>query len=67
MSSSLDHPRTGKSIPIALAFALRACVRACEAVCAREAMLFPRLGCGSSKNAPRRRRRRVPFGCLLVN
>ena len=28
MSSSLDLPRTRKSIPIALAFALRACVRA---------------------------------------
>ena len=28
MSPSLDLPRTGKSIPIALAFALRACVRA---------------------------------------
>ena len=26
--SSLDHPLTGKSISIALAFALRACVRA---------------------------------------
>ena len=34
MSSSLDLPRTGKSIPIALA--LRACVRACEAVRARD-------------------------------
>ena len=36
MSSSLDHPRTGKSISIALAFALRACVRAklcgCETI-----------------------------------
>ena len=31
MSSSLDLPLTGKSIPIALAFALRACVRACDA------------------------------------
>ena len=28
MGSSLDLPRTGKSISIALAFALRACVRA---------------------------------------
>ena len=28
MDSSLDLPRTGKSISIALAFALRACVRA---------------------------------------
>ena len=33
MHSSLDHPWTGKSISIALAFALRACVRA--KLCAR--------------------------------
>ena len=32
MIQSLDRTRTGKSISIALAFALRACVRACEAV-----------------------------------
>ena len=37
---------TGKS------YSFRSCVRACEAACAREAMLFPRLGCGSSNNAP---------------
>jgi hypothetical protein len=34
VSSSLETPLTGKLISIALAFALRACVRACEAVCA---------------------------------
>ena len=34
MSPSLDLPLTGKSISIALAFALRACVRASEAACA---------------------------------
>ena len=69
MGPSLDLPRTGKSISIALAFALRACVRACEAVCARETMLFPMLGRGSSKNPPRSCgvARRVPFGCLLVS
>ena len=31
MSPSLDHPLTGKSISVSFAFALRACVRACEA------------------------------------
>ena len=33
--ATLVLPRTGKSISIALAFALRACVRASEAACAR--------------------------------
>ena len=35
VSPTLVHPQTGKSISIALAFALRACVRASEAACAR--------------------------------
>ena len=54
---------TGKS------YSFRSCVRASEAACAREAMLFPMLGRGSSKNAPRRRvvSWPVPFGCLLVS
>ncbi len=40
MSSSLDPPQTGNRIRF-----VRACVLACEAACARETMLFPRLGC----------------------
>ena len=32
MIQSLDRTRTGKSIPIALAFAWRACVRSCDRV-----------------------------------
>ena len=38
--------QTGKS------YSFRSCVRASEAVCARGTMLFPWLGCGSSRNAP---------------
>ena len=36
MRAALALPRTGKSISIALAFALRACVRASERSCVRE-------------------------------
>ena len=35
MSPSLDRPRTGKSISVSFAFAMRACVRASEAAGAR--------------------------------
>ena len=44
MGPSLDLPRTGKSISIALAFALRACVRACEAAWARDASAVAGVG-----------------------
>ena len=35
VSPALAHPRTGKSISVSVAIALRACVRASEAACAR--------------------------------
>ena len=38
--------QTGKS------YSFRSCVRASEAVCASGTMLFPWLGCGSSRNPP---------------
>ena len=43
---------TGKSDSVRFVRACRACGRG-EAACARETMLLPRLGCGSSKNAAR--------------
>ena len=36
MSPALAHPRTGKSISVSVALALRACVRASEAARARD-------------------------------
>ena len=53
-----SYPRTGKSISIALAFALRACVRASEAASARRFSS----GWGSAREfvGRRRRRRRRP-------
>ena len=60
MSSSLDLPRTGKSIPIALALrALRACVRACEAVRARDGSAVA--GGGLVQKPGASRRPGVPF------
>ena len=49
---------TGKS------YSLRSCVRACEAACARETMLLPRLGGGSLENPLGRGRARAL--CLSV-
>ena len=46
---------TGKS------YSFRSCVRASEAACARGTMLLPRLGCGTSKNAPR-----LPVCCVVL-
>ena len=53
---------TGKSESVRFVRACRACGRG-EAACARETMLLPRLGCGSSKCAPVCVAARVPFPC----
>ena len=45
---------TGKS------YSFRSCVRASEAACARETMLFPRLGRGSFNSTPAWRRVACP-------
>ena len=42
----------GTVIPTGKSYSFRSCVRASEAACARETMLFPRLGRGSFKRAP---------------
>ena len=53
---------TGKS------YSFRSCVRASEAACARETMLFPRLGRGSFNSPPAASScRRVPFAVLCEN
>ena len=62
--------------PIGKSYSFRSCVRACEAACARETMLLPRLGCGSSKNVPvsclrvpfpcRRKTTPLFYACLLI-
>ena len=51
VSSSLEHPRTGKSISVsasASASALRACVRACEAAWASVSIMICMVRGGSS-------------------
>ena len=54
MNPALAHPRTGKSISVSVAIALRACVRASERSCERETILqWLGLGariCGSSSS-----------------
>ena len=62
VGSSLDSPPNREIV------SFRSCVR-CEAACARRTMLLPRLGGGSSQNAPRppaRRRALVPVPCPVA-
>ena len=59
------YRRLGGS-PTGKSYSFRSCVRASEAVCARGTMLFPWLGCGSSRNAPGCRGVGVFFFCVTV-